>query len=170
MKTHDLFRPDPALDLVLERVIDVPRQLVWEAWTKAEHLKQWFTPAPWSTAEVEIDLRPGGLCRTVMRSPEGQLFPNVGCYLDVVPGERLIFTSALESGYRPVPRAPESSDGPPSFHFTGVISLADAGKGTRYTAMARHALPADRVSHEQMGFHAGWGAALDQLVELMRRK
>jgi uncharacterized protein YndB with AHSA1/START domain len=170
MKTHDLFRPDPTLDLVLERVIDVPRALVWEAWTKPEHLKQWFTPAPWSTAEVEIDLRPGGICRTVMRSPEGELFPNVGCYLAVVPGERLIFTSALESGYRPVPPAPASADGPPSFHFTGVISLADAGKGTRYTAMARHSREADRVTHEAMGFHTGWGAALDQLVALMSKK
>ena len=49
------------------------------AWTTPEHLKKWFTPAPWTTVDCEIDLRPGGIFRTVMRSPEGQEFPNVGC-------------------------------------------------------------------------------------------
>ena len=46
------FRPDPELDLVLERVVDVPKDLVWKAWTVPEHVKQWFTPAPWKTVEV----------------------------------------------------------------------------------------------------------------------
>ena len=60
------------LDLVLERVVDVPRELVWAAWTQPEHLKKWFTPAPWTTVDCEIDLRPGGIFRTKMRGPEGQ--------------------------------------------------------------------------------------------------
>lgn len=62
-------QPDPKLDLVLERVVDVPRELVWKARTTPEHLKKWFTPAPWTTVDCEIDLRPGGIFRTVMRSP-----------------------------------------------------------------------------------------------------
>ena len=66
---------DSKLDLVLERVVDVPRELVWAAWTKPEHIMKWFTPAPWTTVDCEIDLRPGGIFRTVMRSPEGQEFP-----------------------------------------------------------------------------------------------
>ena len=60
--------PDPRLDLILERIVDVPPELVWAAWTTPEHVKQWFTPAPWKTVECEIDLRPGGIFRTVMRS------------------------------------------------------------------------------------------------------
>ena len=71
-------KPDPKLDLVLERVVDVPPNLVWAVWTTPEYVKQWFTPAPWRTVDCEIDLRPGGVFRTVMRSPEGQEFPNVG--------------------------------------------------------------------------------------------
>jgi uncharacterized protein YndB with AHSA1/START domain len=55
--THDQFNPQT--DLVLERVIDVPRELVWAAWTQPEHLKKWFAPAPWSLLECEVDLRPG---------------------------------------------------------------------------------------------------------------
>jgi len=60
MTLSPLFKPDPALDLVLERFIEVPPELVWEAWTKPEHISQWFTPKPWIVAECEIDLRPGG--------------------------------------------------------------------------------------------------------------
>src|SRR5690242_2821697 len=93
--------PNPSLDLVLERVVDVPRELVWSAWTTPEHIKKWFTPAPWTTIACEIDLRPGGAFRTTMRSPEGEEFPNVGCYLEVVPNERLVWTNALGPGFRP---------------------------------------------------------------------
>jgi uncharacterized protein YndB with AHSA1/START domain len=85
---------DPKLDLVLERILDVPRRLVWAAWTQPEHVKQWFVPAPWTMIDCEIDLRPGGIFRTVMRSPEGEEFPGVGCYLEVIRNERLIWTDA----------------------------------------------------------------------------
>ena len=84
MTTASIIKPDPKLDLVLERVIDVPRELVWTAWTTPKHLKHWFCPRPWTITECEIDLRPGGIFRSVMRSPEGQEFPNIGCYLEVV--------------------------------------------------------------------------------------
>ena len=147
---------DPNLDLVLERVIDVPRHLVWEAWTKPEHLKVWFVPKPWSVSACEIDLRPGGMFRTVMRSPDGQELPNVGCYLEIVPLERLVFTSALLAGYRPAP----SSD----MLFTAVITMETQGTGTRYVATALHRDESGRDKHEAMGFFEGWGKALDQLV------
>ena len=63
-------QPDPRLDLNFERVVDLPPALIWAAWTEPEHLTHWFTPVPWKTVECEIDLRPGGIFRTVMRSPE----------------------------------------------------------------------------------------------------
>ena len=86
--THPIVhQADSKLDLVLERVIDVPRELVWKAWTQPEHLKKWFTPVPWQTMECEIDLRPGGIFRTLMRGPEGQQFDNSGCYLEIVTNE-----------------------------------------------------------------------------------
>jgi uncharacterized protein YndB with AHSA1/START domain len=148
------FKSDPRLDLVLERVVDVPRELVWAAWTRPEHLRQWFTPKPWTVVDCEIDLRPGGLFRTVMRSPEGKEFPNIGCYLEVVPNERLIWTDALLPGYRPAANP----------FFTAMITLHAQGTGTRYVATAIHRDEAGRKKHEDMGFHQGWGTALDQLV------
>lgn len=91
--------PDPQLDLFFERLIDLSPELVWAAWTTPAHLKQWFTPAPWRTIDCDIDLRPGGRFRTVMCSPEGQEFPNLGCYLEIIPNQKLVWTNALQPGY-----------------------------------------------------------------------
>lgn len=148
---------NPELDLVLERTVPVPPQAVWDAWTRPEQLMQWFTPRPWSTVACDIDLRPGGVFRTVMRSPEGEEFDNPGCYLVVDPGRRLVFTDALGPGYRP--RAEP--------FMTAEIHIEPDGAGTRYRAIARHADPDARVKHEEMGFAEGWGTALDQLVEFV---
>lgn len=150
--------PDPKLDLVLQRDVDVPPEMVWAAWTQPEHLKVWFTPRPWTVTECKIDLRPGGLFRTVMRSPEGQEMPSDGCYLDVKPMERLVFTDAFLPGFRPVARP----------FMTAIITMAPHGKGTRYTATALHKDEESRKQHEEMGFHGGWSTALDQLVKHMR--
>ena len=154
MTSSPQFTPDPKLDLVLDRVIDVRRELVWAAWTKPEHLSKWFTPAPWTVTACEIDLRPGGIFRTTMRSPEGGEFPLVGCYLEVVPNERLVWTDALLPGYRPAAKP----------FITAIITLEPHGKGTRYIATALHRDEGERKRHEEMGFSKGWGTALDQLV------
>lgn len=151
----DEFTPDPRLDLVLERTVDVPPEKVWAAWTKPEHVVKWFTPKPWETVECQIDLRPGGIFRTVMRSPEGEEHPGVGCYLEVVENERLVWTDALGPGWRPNPES----------FMTGMILLEPHEEGTKYTAIALHKDEADRAKHDKMGFHEGWGTALDQLVE-----
>lgn len=153
------YEPDPRFDLVLERVVDVPPALVWKAWTTPEYLMPWFCPAPWKTVECQIDLRPGGIFRTVMRSPEGQdMPPNEGCYLEVVEKERLVWTDALKAGYRP--------SGNP--FFTGMILLEPHGEGTKYTAIAIHGDEETAKKHADMGFHQGWGIALDQLVAYMK--
>lgn len=158
MSTAPVWTIDPKLDLVLEREIDVPPALVWKVWTQPEHLKHWFVPKPWSVTDCEIDLRPGGIFRTTMRSPEGQEFPNLGCYLEIVPQQRLVFTDALLPGFRP-------SEKP---FFTAILSLAPQGSGTRYTAIAIHRDEAGRKQHEEMGFEHGWGTVVTQMVEYIK--
>ena len=160
--------PDPKLDLVFERVVDVPRELVWSAWTTPELVKQWFTPAPWTTVDCEIDLRPGGIFRTVMRSPEGQEFPNLGCYLEVVEHRKLVWTNVLAAGYRPTRRPIDDSCD--AFAFTGILSLEPQGAATKYTALVIHGDEESRRKHDAMGFQEGWGKALDQLVALVSKK
>ncbi|MDQ6683528.1 MAG: SRPBCC family protein [Pseudomonadota bacterium] len=162
MSLFPTYRPDPKLDLVLERVVDVPLELVWKAWTTPQMLMKWFTPAPWTTPEVEVDLRPGGIFRNVMQSPDGQRMTNGGSFLEVVPNERLVWTSALLPGFRP---APPRTGFP---HITAAILLARVGSGTKYTAVVMHPSEEGRQQHEAMGFHNGWGTALDQLVALVK--
>jgi uncharacterized protein YndB with AHSA1/START domain len=155
-----LRQPDPELDLVLERFVDVPRELVWSAWTMPHHVVRWFAPAPFTTTECEIDLRPGGLFRTVVRSPEGDEFATVACYLEIVDHARLVWTTVLGPGFRPARVRPELA-------FTAVVSLEATEGGTRYTALAMHGDPDSRGQHSAAGFHEGWAAALDQLIAVV---
>jgi uncharacterized protein YndB with AHSA1/START domain len=155
------YTPNPELDLILERTVDVAPELVWKAWTTPELLVQWFAPKPWSTTSCEIDLQPGGKFDTTMRSPEGDEYPSSGCILVVEEGSRLVFTSGLGPGFRPQ----IAEDG---FPFTAIISIEPDGSGTKYTATGIHADASSRKSHEDMGFAEGWGMALDQLLEVAK--
>ncbi|MFT3743177.1 MAG: SRPBCC family protein [Pyrinomonadaceae bacterium] len=154
---------DPKYDLRLERTVDVKAELVWAAWTTPEHILHWFTPAPWKTIDCEIDLKPGGIFRTVMQSPEGEEFPGTGCFLDVVENRRLIWTSAMKPSFRPT-----AAENKADMLFTAIIAIEPAGEGTKYTATVIHGSEEDRKKHEEMGFEHGWGAALDQLVAYMK--
>jgi len=144
-------------ELVLTRLIDAPPETLYRAWTEPALLKQWFCPKPWSVASAELDVRAGGTSIIVMRSPEGQEFPNQGIYLEVVPNERLVFTDAYTSAWEPSAKP----------FMTGIITFAPEDGKTRYTARVLHWSAADRQTHEEMGFHEGWGKATDQLVELV---
>lgn len=150
---------DPKRDLVLERMVDVSPALVWKAWTTPEHVMKWFTPKPWETVDCRIDLRPGGEFYTQMRSPEGETMEGgSGCYLEIEPERRLVWTSALAPGYRPAMMRVHD------LFFTAHILIEPAGAGAKYTAIAMHPDETSRMRHEEMGFHDGWGTALDQLV------
>jgi len=163
---NDANRNDDRLDLTLKRTIDAPRALIWKAWTDPEHVKNWWAPRPWTTTEVDMELRPGGIFRTVMRSPEGKDFPHVGCFLEIVKHERIVWTSALLPGFRP---APIADTGGCDMPFTAILTLtARAGK-TDYAVRVLHKDEAGRKAHEEMGFHQGWNTCLDQLIEVVMR-
>ena len=166
MNKIDNFNIDPTLDLVLERRAEVPVELVWEAWTHPEHLKEWFCPRPWGISECRVDLRPGGEFYFSMRSPEGQEFPNTGCFLEIVPGRKLVWTSCLLPGYRPLLEEDVASALP----FSAVVLMEPDGKGTKYTAIAIHRDPDGKQKHEAMGFYEGWGTVFEQLVEYINTR
>jgi uncharacterized protein YndB with AHSA1/START domain len=152
-------------DLVLERTLNAPRDLVWKAWTDPKLLKQWFAPKPYEISEVDLDLRPGGIFRIRMVGPDGfdTGHGNAGCILEVIDGERLSWTNALAPDYRPA----EMGEGCESFPMTSIVTMEDAGDGkTLYRAVALHRNEADRDMHANMGFDEGWGKCAEQLEEL----
>ena len=131
-------------DLKFQRVVPATAAQLWQGWTDAATLMKWFTPAPWKTIDAEIDARPGGIFRTVMRGPKGETGGDgVGCVLEAVPERRFVWTTALGPDYPPNP----VEEG--GFHFTGILEfepVADGvpgdtsrGGGTLYRATGRHA-------------------------------
>lgn len=149
---------DPNRDLELIRDVAVSPEAVFAAWTDPESVKQWLAPRPYSVPLCEIDLKPGGGFRTVMNDPDGeQMADSTGCYLEIVPNERLVWTSALTTGYRPQDE---------SMPFTAILEFQPNGSGgCTYRAIAVHQDPAGLKQHEEMGFHDGWSTVVDQLVE-----
>lgn len=145
-------------ELSITRLISAPRALVWRCWTEPELIKQWFTPRPWTSPVVEIDLRPGGANYMLFRGPNGEEFPNRGVYLEVVPQQRLVFTDAYVEAWVP--------SGEP--FMTAIVSFSDEDGGTRYEARVRHWTEEAMKRHESMGFHEGWGKATDQLEEVAK--
>lgn len=143
---------DPKTDLSFTRTLAVPRQLIWECWTKPEHIPHFFIPRPHKVTAVDIDLRVGGRFNTTFEV-EGNLMDNQGVYLDVVSEQLLVFTDAYTEGWKPAPEP----------FMTALLILADAPGGTTYTAIARHRSPQARKSHEEMGFIDGWGTVATQL-------
>lgn len=152
------FAFDPKLDFAIERFIDAPTRLVWEALTNPEHLKQWYMPSDWGrVTRAQLDLRPGGIVSIDIATADGQEFPNVGCILEAVPMQRLVWTSMLFPGYRPA----VFDDIP----ITAIMAMESQGSGTRYVFTALHRDAADFEKNKADGWQQGTGIAVDQFVE-----
>lgn len=149
----------PEFELVLERVFDAPPAKVFRAWREPDLLKQWFVPKPWKLAHVDQDWRPGGRANVVMADPEGNEYPNNGVFLEIVPDRLIVTTDAFTEGWVPA--------GKPFMVARTTFEDAPGGK-TKYTARAMHWTAESKEEHEKMGFHEGWGAAADQLGELLK--
>ncbi len=138
--------------LVVTRLLDAPRALVFKAWTQPEHLARWWGPQGFSLPSCELDPRPGGTYRFVMRSPEGSEHRVAGTYREVVEPERLVFTwSWLDEDDRPK-------------HETLVtVTFAEEGAQTRMTLhQAVFESVTARDSHR-----GGWTGSFDRLAEFV---
>jgi uncharacterized protein YndB with AHSA1/START domain len=148
---------NPKLDFAIERFIDAPTRLVWDALTKPEHLKEWYMPKPWGrVSRAELDLRAGGIISIDIVVGDGPEIPNVGCVLEVDPMKRLVWTSMLFPGYRPA----VFDDIP----ITAIMAMEAVGTGTRYVFTALHRSEADLNTNKESGFYQGTEIAVDQFV------
>ncbi len=144
-------------ELVLTCTFDAPPENVYRAWTDPDLLKRWFAPRPVATPVAELDVRPGGASRIVMRGPDGQEYPCPGVYLEVVENRRLVMTDAFTTAWEPSAKP----------FMTTILTFEDDGGRTRYTARVLHWSAEDCAAHEKMGFHEGWSQAARQLAEVV---
>ena len=89
-------------EIVLTRVVDAPRALVWKIWTDPEHVPAWWGPTGFTTRTQEMDVRPGGRWRFVMRGPDGREYPNLITYLEVEAPARIVYRHGGEKGLEPL--------------------------------------------------------------------
>ena len=143
-------------ELVTERLMDAPPSALWKAYT--HHLNEWFCPPPWRAELVEMDLRPGGRSAVTMYGPDGEVVPNEGVYLEVIPKRLIVFTDAFTAGWQPA--------GP---FMVGSFELEPQGEKTLLRGRARHWTEEARAQHEAMGFEAGWGVMAAQWEAVARR-
>ena len=147
---------DEHSELTISRTIHAPRSAVWAAWTEREHFEKWWIPEPIKCQVVMMDLHPGGGFATRMSEDGGQTFkPHVeGCFLEIVPKERIVFTTCLTENWRPFD---------PWLALTAIITMEDEGGHTKYTARVLHKNQEESRKHQEMGFEEGWGTTLEQL-------
>jgi uncharacterized protein YndB with AHSA1/START domain len=145
-------------ELVITRETHVSPEKLFQGWTTPELMEKWFCPKPWFVKDVKLDLRPGGFSSMLICGPNGEEMPNRGVYLEIIPNRKIVFTDAYTEGWEPNP----------NFMFTGIVTFDPLPNGgALYTARGRHWTKEAAENHRQMGFYEGWGAAFDQLVELM---
>ncbi len=141
-------KPEP---LVISRTFPAPREVVFKAWSSAEHMKRWFSPKGYSVPEAEIDFRPGGVCAICMRSPEGQDFWSRGVYIEISPPDRLVFTTGVAVG--------------DSQKFTAhtTVTFEIDGAGTRMTVHQIYDIHDEAFLFAVEGAPEGWRTTLDKL-------
>ena len=148
--------PTEESELTIARFITAPPAKVWKAWSTPEHLAKWWIPTPLECKVIKLDLRSGGGFETHMRESDGEFQPHVeGCFLEVVPETRLVWTTVLTEAWQP---------SEPWLALTAIITFEAEGSGTRYTSRVLHKNASDSQKHEAMGFQDGWGTTINQLA------
>lgn len=153
---------NPDLDLSLQRVIRAPRAALWSAWTEPDRFAQWFLPAPTILRVDRLEPRAGGGIVTAMSDDGVEFVPHMdACFLVVEPHERIVFTNAIDSAWRPADPAPVP--------LTAEITFREHPDGTDYTVVVRHGDRESRDRHDELGFAEGWGSVTEQLARLTER-
>ena len=147
--TNDMER-----EVVITRVFDAPRELVFRAWTDRKHLARWWGPKGWTNPVCEADVRPGGAWRIVMRAPDGGEYPCGGVYREIVEPERLVFTNIATDG-----------EGKPLLDGLTIVTFAEHGGKTKLTLQTRATGLVSYAGQMLKGMEAGWTQSLERLAE-----
>jgi uncharacterized protein YndB with AHSA1/START domain len=146
--------PTSHRELVITRVFDAPREVVFKAWTDPERLKRWWGPKGFTNPVCEVDLRPGGAIRIHMRGPDGTVYPMTGIFQEIVEPERLVFTSsALDK------------NGNPLFEVLTTVTFLEQSGKTKLTLRASVTKATAEAAPYLAGMEQGWSQSLDRLAQ-----
>ena len=141
-------------EVVITRVVDAPRRLVFEAWTKPEHVPHWLTgPEGWTMPVCEIDLRVGGTWRFLLRGPDGAEMQLTGVYKEITPPSKLVSTS---------------SSGAPWPDTLDTLTLSEENGRTTITQSILYPSKAARDAALETGMKEGMAIGLDRLERYLR--
>jgi uncharacterized protein YndB with AHSA1/START domain len=149
--------PQPIIkDLVITRVLNAPRKVVWKAWTDPKHLAQWWGPKGFTNPRCEVDVRAGGLIHIDMRAPDGTIYPMPGAYRKIVEPKKIVFTSGAAG-----------PDGKLLFEFLNTVTFTEK-KGRTTLKLTTHLLNSTPGAMRYIsGQGAGWSSSLQKLAEFV---
>jgi uncharacterized protein YndB with AHSA1/START domain len=141
-------------EIVITRVYNAPRTLVFQAWTDPRHLTEWWGPRGFTNPRCEADVRPGGIMRIDMRAPDGTVYPMAGIYLEITEPDQIVFTSgALDD------------KGNQLFELLHTVGFAEKGGKTTLTIRSRVVRTTAGAAKYIGGFKAGMTQSLEKLAE-----
>lgn len=173
---HEPVRTTPAAgkasdcDVVVSRVLDAPRELVWKAWTDPRHVARWWGPHGFTNPVCELDVRPGGAQRIVMRAPDGTEYPCTGVYREVMPPERLVYAddmSEMPEAWHDLVNPDRDRSRPPTLECLVTVTFESQGSKTLLTIRTRFASPAIRDAMAKMQMVEGWTESLERLAAVL---
>jgi uncharacterized protein YndB with AHSA1/START domain len=146
-------------EIVITRVFDAPRELIFQAWTDPKHLARWWGPRGFTCPRCEIDVRPGGLIRIDMRAPNGTIYPMTGVYLEIIEPERITYTAgALDE------------KGAQLFEFLHVVTFGEKQGKTTLLMKTRLVKATAGAAKYVGGFEAGMSQSLEKLAGQLMTK
>jgi uncharacterized protein YndB with AHSA1/START domain len=152
MATTTTAAAQAAQTLVITRVFDAPRALVWKVWTDPVHLARWWGPKDFTNPVCEVDLQPGGTLNIVMRGPDGVDYPMTGVFREIVEPERLVFSARVDDDAADV-----------HLEVLTTVTLAEQGAMTRLTMRAEVVRATPAAAPMLAGMDEGWNQSLDRL-------
>ncbi len=141
-------------EIVIERIFDAPRDLVWKVWTDPEHVAKWWGPQGMTTRVDELDFQVGGNWVYVMVGPDGGEYPQRGTFTEIVPPEKIVTSAEFEHG------------GPEPSRVTMTYTFEDMGDKTKMT-MTHLEMGVEYTEEMRMGVMGGWNSNFDSLVDYL---
>ncbi len=149
--------PEPEHVLILERILNAPRELVFQTWVDPKHLAQWWGPKNFTNPVCEVDARPGGSIRITMQAPDGTLIPTEGIFLEITAPERIVFSNS----------AFKDASGQPQLETRNTVTFTEENGKTKLRVQAIVTKAGPNVAVSLASMEDGWNESLDRLEQVL---